>query len=624
MGNLNLNQLKERLKSPLNRDALSRAASLERRLRFHTETNLHPRDVSEPVREFLLFVEKVLPKDKYQIFLQLFRFPLPTPAVIEDVYRELERVFYSRNSSKTYRFTSSAEKEDWSNYRQTKLGEPNIWKTKAWKQLQVAPNSVVIVDLPSEQKGEKPEPYFYWLDVTDVIDFSSPDGVNLEWIIVKQPKNQIAVFDSSGSRIYQLKKDSTYELESSAPIREATHDLGYCTARFFWSTELTKSDVILKKNPITKELANLDWLLFYMLSKRHLDMYASYPIYSTYEADCDYENGETGEYCDGGFIRDEQGFKISYDGTPMKCPVCSERRLTGAGSLLTKPIPSVENGVADLKEPVTITTVDREALDYNTLEVQRIKGEIRDNCVGYGGKVQDKEAINETQVAANFESKTSVLVSLKTSFESIQKFVHDTICRLRYGEKFVESSINWGTEFYVFTVTELYEKYQLAKSNGASDVELDALMKQILETEYKNDPIMLQRMLLLRQIEPLRHYTLNESINMYEKGLATKEDLLLKMNFAAYIDRFERENISVVEFGTNIAVAKRIKNIKQVLISYVKEQEQTLDREYEQKQARLAKQVAAKQSGGVESETGGSNQRESGGSGGASQSGSTD
>ena len=111
---------------------------------------------------------------------------------------------------------------------------------------------------------------------------------------------------------------------------------------------------------------------------------------------------------------------------------------------------------------------------------------------------------------------------------------------------------------------------------------------------------------------------------MYEKGLATKEDLLLKMNFAAYIDRFERENISVVEFGTNIAVAKRIKNIKQVLISYVKEQEQTLDREYEQKQARLAKQVAAKQSGGVESETGGSNQRESGGSGGASQSGSTD
>ena len=596
MGKLSLNQLKERLKQPLNRDALSRAASLEKRVRFHTETNLVSKDISEPVREFLLFVEKVLPKDKYNIFLQLFRFPLPTPAVIEDVYRELERVFYSRNSSHTYRFTSSAEREDWHDYRKTKLGEPGIWRKDAWKQLQVAPNSIVVVDLPAVQTGERPEPYFYWLDVSNVIDFKLKGADGFEWIIFKQEGNRIAVFDESGSRIYALKKDKE-ELESETPIAESAHDLGYCTARFFWSSPLTKSEPVLRKNPITKELANLDWLLFYMLSKRHLDMYASYPIYSTYEADCDYENGETGEYCDGGFIRDESGYKITRDGSPMKCPVCSEHRLTGAGSLLTKPIPSVENGVADLKEPVSITTIDRESLDYNTQEVRRIKDEIRDNCVGYGGNVQDKEAINETQVAANFEGKTSVLVSLKTNFESVQKFIHDTICRLRYGDKFIESSVNWGTEFYVFTVTELYEKYELAKSNGASDIELDALMKQILETEYKNDPIMLQRMMLLRQIEPLRHYTLPESINMYEKGLATKEELLLKMDFAAYVDRFERENISVVEFGTNIALAKRIENIKKALLGYVTEKTSTLGRERKERLAREQQERELEQPG---------------------------
>ena len=77
---------------------------MQGRLRFHTETNIAMSDANLQTQQFLNWVKTLLPLDKYNIFLQLFKFPLATPAVVEGVYRELERVFYSRNSSSSYQF----------------------------------------------------------------------------------------------------------------------------------------------------------------------------------------------------------------------------------------------------------------------------------------------------------------------------------------------------------------------------------------------------------------------------------------------------------------------------------------------------------------------------------------
>jgi hypothetical protein len=54
-------------------------------------------------------------------------------------------------------------------------------------------------------------------------------------------------------------------------------------------------------------------------------------------------------------------------------------------------------------------------------------------------------------------------------------------------------------------------------------------------------------------------------------ALIDKETLLLKLNFNAYIDRFERENINVIEFGANILFDTKINNILKILKQYVKE-----------------------------------------------------
>lgn len=567
---LELNQIKQILQKPTKRQTIQKAVNMQRRLRFHTETNVAVSDINQPTTIFLDWVRQLLPKDKFNIFLHLFKFPLSTPAVVEDVYRELERVFYSRNSSSSYQFTDSELAEDWSQYKKNNLNEPEVWKTTGWKRMQVSPNSILVVDLPQVQTSLRPEPYFYWLEIDAVIDYQTfrLDENQFEWLIFKQPEHRIAVFDDTSIRVYQLNEKN----EIQSLISEAKHDLGYCPARFFWSTQLNEKNKDLKKNPITKELSNLDWYLFFSISKRHLDLYAPYPIYSAYEADCNFENNETGDYCDGGFLRNAKGeYKILNDGTVEKCPCCSEKRIAGPGSFLEVPIPNQSEGVADMRNPVQITTIDKDSLDYNVNECARLKNEIVISVVGSGGTVSEKEAINETQVTANFESKTSVLNALKTNFELAQKFVEDTVCKLRYGGAFISSSVNWGTEFYVFTVTELYSKYKQAKENGASNSELDAISQQILEVEYRNNPLVLQRMLILKQLEPYPHKTLDEVLKLYEKELLNENLVKLKINFSTLIEKFERENINIIEFASNKPMREKIDIINKKLLEYVAE-----------------------------------------------------
>jgi len=319
-------------------------------------------------------------------------------------------------------------------------------------------------------------------------------------------------------------------------------------------------------------LANLDWLLFFSISKRHLDLYAPYPIYSSYEADCDFENNETGDYCDGGYLRDSNNqYKVHRDGTVSQCPVCAEKRLAGVGSFIEVPVPTKDE--PDLRNPVNITTIDKSSLDYNVEEVKRLSEDIFTSVVGFGGDTQQKQSINEMQVAANFESKTSVLNNLKGNFEAARKFVDDTCCILRYGENFLSSSISMGTEFYIYSVDDLYAQFDKAKKNGGSDAELDAISEQIITTEYRNNPTQMQRMLILKQLEPYRHYTFDELMRLQEKTLLNKDLLQIKINFSTFVNRFERENTNIIEFGSQLEFDKKINIITEKFKEYVREQD---------------------------------------------------
>ena len=553
---------------------LSRAKLHQMRIKFHTVkrvTSFNSPYISIPLTQFLAMAENILPHDKFVLFKSLFRYPIKTNEITDVCFDKLSRIFDGRNPAYNYQFANSAQRDDWEQYRLNKLHEPDIWATKGWEFFKAEINSVLIVDVAREQTTELPEPYFYWLPIDDVITYKAdPTTGQMDYIVFRR-KDEIIVLDDETYRVWDDKKH-TGRIDGMPKI-EATHDLGYCPARFFWNEAISLDDPDVKASPLSGELESLDWFAFFHISKRQLDLMGAYPILSGYEQSCDFTNAENGDYCDGGFLRDKQGrYRLDMAGLLLRCPKCGNKRIIGAGSFVEIPVPNEAENQPDLRNPVQILNVDRNALDYNVEEQKRLREEIITAVVGQDEIVTDRDAFNEQQVRANFESVTTVLNRVKKGFEQAQQWVDETICRLRYGKYFISAKINYGTEFYLYSPDELRKRYKAAKDAGASESELDMMQNQILQTEYRNDPTQLRRMLVLAELEPFRHLSRQEVADLFDKKLVSETDLRIKLNFPNFVRRFERENTNILDFGSEIDYRKKIETIMAEFRRYADEQ----------------------------------------------------
>lgn len=567
-------EIRKRITENKNADALTRAKLHQMRIKFHTVkriTAFNSPYISIPLTQFLAMVENILPHDKFVLFKALFRYPIKTNEITAVCFDKLSRIFDGRNPAFNYQFVNAAQKDDWEQYRQTKLNEPAVWSTKGWEFFKSEINSVLIVDVAREQTTEKPEPYFYWLPINDVITYKADPTTGVMDFIVFRRRDEIVVLDDASYRVWNDQKH-TGQINGEPKV-EAPHDLGYCPARFFWNESLSLEDPDVKASPLSGELESLDWFEFFHISKRQLDLFGAYPILSGYEQSCDFSNAENGDYCDGGFLRDKQGrYRLDMAGLLLRCPKCGNKRIIGAGSFVEIPVPNEAENQPDLRNPVQLLTVDRDALDYNVDEQKRLREEIITAVVGQDEIVTNRDAFNEQQVQANFESVTTVLNRVKRGFEDAQTWVDETVCRLRYGNYFLSARINYGTEFYLYSPDELRQRYKAAKDAGMSESELDLLNNQILETEYRNDPTQLRRMQLLAELEPFRHLSRQEVSELYDKNLVSVEDLRIKLNFPNFVRRFERENTNILDFGAEIPYKRKIEIITGEFRKYAAEQ----------------------------------------------------
>ena len=577
---LELNRIPKEIREVKNAQSLLTARIHQQRIKFHVEKRITTQNASCVIAqstEHLNWVENLLPHDKFVLYKTMFRYPVITNEITGICFDKLSRVFDGRNPVNESQFVNTDFRDDWEKYRAEKLNEPQVWQTKGWEYFKTEINSILVVDVAAEQTTEFPEPYFYWLTIDRVMAYDAdPDTGVMRWLIFRDGK-RIVVIDDETYRVWPM-KNGIADIQG-APEIEHPHGLGFCPARFFWDEPIDLHQPDVKCSPLTDQLEKLDWYLFFAISKRTLDVSGAYPILSGYEQKCDWSNAENGDFCDGGFIKDKQGhYKMDNAGVLMRCPKCGNKRTVGPGSFVEIPVPN-PNGdgmdyVPDMRNPVQMLTVDRNSLDYNVDEQTRLREEIIAGVVGQDFTITNREAFNEQQVQANFEDVTTVLYRIKRGFEAAQQWVDDTICQLRYGRYFISSYINYGTDFYLLTADELREKFKVAKENGASESELDALQQQIIETEYRNNPTAQRRMKILAELEPYPHLTLRELMDLQSKGLIDSTDLRIKLNFSNFVRRFERENTNILEFGNAISFDKKIATIKSTFAEYANEQAQ--------------------------------------------------
>ena len=562
-------------------------------VKMHCGVSIDP-TVSEAYQHFDKMVRGMLTDEKYKMFNSLLRWPLPSNEVTAVVFDRLSRVFEGRNPVFDYQFHDTTIADDWNWYRHERLHEPDLWREIGWRFFRTEPNSIIVVDMPTErEKGDKyPQPYAYWVTLDDIVDYGSDGKGHLTWVLFKDDNRRKAYFiDDKVYRVWNypdeavmgldwlhIRYDENGELYTDIEADVTNpHKLGYIPAKWFLDDPVDLSTPDVKKSPVTDVLEKLDWWLFFNTSKRHLDTYGAYPIYATVEPQCSYEEElEIGEkkifaHCEGGILVEDDGKPVMIGGVKKKCPRCGEHPLTGPGTLITRPMPNSESGVPDIRNVVQILSVDKESLDYNTGELERLRKDIISQCVGIDNDMISDFSVSDAQIAANYESQGTILIRVKRELEAAQKFVDTTCIDLRYGKDSYESiTVNYGTEFYTLSTEQLRKRYKEAKESGASESDLMALRKQIIETEYRNNPTEQQRMFILTDVEPLASMSVGEAMTRWQQGLVDDTDMKVKANFAGLMRRFERENGNIIFFAESKPYYEKIDIIKQKLNDYVK------------------------------------------------------
>ena len=533
----------------------------EDRLDFHSKDT----DKAPDGRSFGDFIksypEKLLPASKAKIFRSAITFPLPTVSVVKDIKATLSKVFDAQNKVESLTFTDKVHNEDFADYRE-EIKEALLWPSAIWDMYFGKVNTTLIIDLPAEQSTKLPEPKIYLVPIEQCrAKLLTENGEDMEYFIwqkiptEEQRDNDIEeivyVYDDAYYRVATRKKmNEDWEI-----IHEVAHDIGKCPAKHIMTTD--RGDGV-KLSPIGSELGSFDWLLFRTIMRRCLELYAGFPIITTYAEFCNYKTPEDQIPCIEGFITQDNG-----ENTP--CPQCSNRSLVGPGSVKEIPV-RVGNDEADLMPAVSLTVGDTASLESIQESIDIDIAGIKERITGGGGEPKNDQAKNLKQIDSSFERKQSALSPIARNLEKIQKFALDVMATIRYGENFIHSSISYGNKFFMQTELEALEYYKLSKDAGMPNYVQEDTRINMLKKKYRNDPNVLERMLLLDYLEPLPDYAV-----IVVDALVSVNDKVKykKIHFNDLVKRFELEHGEVTEYRVLLDISLRVALISDILDKYV-------------------------------------------------------
>ena len=558
-------QVIERVKKPLNSEEVSKGRRYESRLRLFTEIKFEETIKKEEAYiELIRSMDARLTKEKSESIKKYIQYPLSSVNITESLMSDLYKVFDAGNSF----FNVEAIKKDGGEkveevFRNLNL---NSWIERQGKRvLRNKPNTIVVVD-----KDEKGEPYLLAIDNDRLIDLElKQNGIDLEYITFLHSEvkgedgtieRRVSVYDEETYYVV-LKKGETYTIETSQQ-----HNIGYCPARMFINEMLSSSEWFDRKIPLSSALSKLtEWQLFDTY-KFYTDHYAPFPIVEMVKAKCGNEDCNNGTielksyYTDNGVEK--------HRSTYTSCPTCESNNKIGVGTvLLLDPIEEDEKSASGMFRMIS---PDVSNLEYLQKKLDEIENYIKLKVVGIDNTITST-AINEKQVQGSFESRTNVLLNLKTNLDDLYVWIAKTVGKTIIKDKELHISANFGTEWYLVGEDQLQERYKNALEIGLPIEEVDMIYNQLVETKYKGNSSKISKLKIVNELNPLSYISSEQKINKLANGVISKKEFLFSERLTIFVDRFEKENGSIVEFGEEIDYSEKIKKIVEQINKYTDE-----------------------------------------------------
>ena len=185
-----------------------------------------------------------------------------------------------------------------------------------------------------------------------------------------------------------------------------------------------------------------------------------------------------------------------------------------------------------------------------------------------------RDAVNADQVRSLMEDRKKPLLKLAGFCNRLHKWMIETAVQLAINTT-VKVHANYGTEWFLLTEKQLQELFKGAKDSGLPESEIDQIYNLLIETKYKGQPQTVKKLMIENNINPQPYQSVKECFDLVRNGAMTSDDLYLKANLIKFIKRFERENGSIVEFGSDITFEQKINIILNTFKTYIENEKDT-------------------------------------------------
>lgn len=506
--------------------------------------------------------------DKYEKTMLMFDYPLPITSISSDVMGDLNRVWNGRNANFFIQFPNKRA-EDTSQELLFKLNTRQFVEKVGRMAFQCKPQTIVIVD-----KDENGMPFYIPLGLDRLIDYKQKDGSTSEFEFIAfrhskgtdesgQMVEKLALYDDEFYRVVTMGKNN-----SILNIEEMPHNLGYCPARWF-------VDIPLNSKSDEKRFAPLGNILGLMSRWQQFDAYSNYAeMYSTFPVIEYAASACENEYCTNGMIR--RPLENGEWSTPTACTSCAQNTFNGPGTAI-KINPSIDNDENDEKGYFRFISPPTENMEYEDAKQKQRENTIKLNTTG-SNSVIEKEAVNESQITSLMEDRKNPLLVLSGIASRVHKWLIETALKL-WLETEVKATANYGTEWFLLNEAQLQKLFEDAKKAGLPESELDQIYKLLIETKYKAQPRLVKKLLIEHNLNPAPYNTLMECYEKVQNGVMQVNDLYIKANITKFIAKFERENGSIVDFGSEISFEQKINSIFNTFLKYVADEKASSESE---------------------------------------------
>lgn len=537
------NEIIDFVRGKKNTLALAAAVRQQKQLSYFTQSHIQEDITMEYLEQwanrkyagtdfFLTWVKMIFRTDNFLSFYKYLRHPLPSARLVNDnIKLQLKRVFNSEDSY--FRYVISNKEVP-----PPDILESDKFTNELFEAILFRHNDILFTDLKDINT-----PTRYFVHIEHVVALES-DCSKIERIafVAKMEINEKPVYGYlyADEERYQF-YDREYNL-----INDVPHDLGECPADYislerFPYKHYEHSDVV-RKGIFSYVKTDLEEYVFLKTLQKMTEPNGALPVavqLNTKEISAD--------GLDKKGISDKEPTTDNVLGSQqarLGSQVTGSNSVLQAGTIIKAPVMTDAEGKVNMDVVTNFLTffyAPPESLTYINERIKEITSDIISAVLGDFSEANES-AKNELQVGKSYVSKEDKLRDLSKTL-SVARTKSDTkFLSLKYGPGRVSVSCFFGSDFFMETQADLYDRLKVSPN----PIESRKVLLRLSRNQNMHNPANAKREMILYNLLP--YANTSDFTTALAQGVVQPEDIAMQTRFNYWIDRFEAEYGDILSF----------------------------------------------------------------------------